>query len=75
MVGRRVPMATFWGQGRAYTIQRDVEAAKSPLQSHSREMLLRSKQRIVLVQIVYQEQNLAAVDGELLRALETMEVR
>jgi hypothetical protein len=75
VVGRRVPMATFWGQGRAYTIQRDVEAAKSPLQSHSREMLLRSKQRIVLVQIVYQEQNLAAVDGELLRALETMEVR
>ncbi|MEO8184162.1 MAG: hypothetical protein ABI895_35530 [Deltaproteobacteria bacterium] len=75
VVGRRVPMATFWGQGRAYTIQRDVEAAKSPLQSHSREMILRSKQRIVLVQIVYQEQNLAAVDGELLRALETMEVR
>jgi hypothetical protein len=75
IVGRGVPVATFWGQGRAYTIQRDVEAAKGPLQSHSREMILRSKQRVVLVQIVYQEQNLAAVDRELLRALETMEVR
>jgi hypothetical protein len=75
IVGRGVPVATFWGQGRAYTLQREVEAAKSPLQSHSRELLLRSKQRIVLVQIVYQEQNLAAVDRELLRALETMEVR
>jgi len=38
-------------------------------------MLIRSKNRIVLVQIVYQEPNLAAVDQELLRALETMEVR
>jgi len=75
IVGQRVPMATYWGQGRAYTIERDVEASKSPLQSHSREMLIRSKNRIVLVQIVYQEPNLAAVDQELLRALETMEVR
>lgn len=75
IAGGAVPMATFWGQGRAYSVQRDVEAAKGPLQSHSREMLLRSKQRVVLVQIVYQEQNLAAVDRELLRALETMEVR
>jgi hypothetical protein len=75
IVGQRVPMATYWGQGRAYTLQRDVEATKGPLQSHSREMLIRSKNRIVLVQIVYQERNLAAVDQELLRSLETMEVR
>lgn len=75
MVGQRVPMATYWGQGRAYTIGRDVPATKTPFQSHSREMVIRSKQRVVLVQIVYQEANLAAVDRELLRALETMEVR
>jgi hypothetical protein len=75
IVGQRVPMATYWGQGRAYSIQRDVEATKGPLQSNSREMVIRSKNRIVLVQIVYQERNLAAVDQELLRALETMEVR
>ena len=75
IVGRGVPMATFWGQGRAYTLQCDVDAAKGPLQSHSREMILRSQQRVVLVQIVYQEPDLSAVDRELLRALETMEVR
>ena len=75
IVGRGVPMATFWGQGRAYSLQRDVEAAQGPLQSRSREMLVRSKQHVVLVQIVSQEQSLAALDRELLRALETMEVR
>jgi hypothetical protein len=75
MVGQRVPMATYWGQGRAYTIEREVATTKGPLHSHSREMLIRSNHRIVLVQIVYQERNLAAVDQELLRALETMEVR
>jgi len=75
IIGQRVPMATYWGQGRAYTIGREVPATKAPFESHSREMLIRSKQHIVLVQIVYQEANLAAVDQELLRALETMEVR
>jgi hypothetical protein len=75
VVGQRVPMATYWGQGRAYSIERDVEAAKSPLKSHSREMIIRSENRVVLVQIVYQEQTLAGVAPELLRALESMEVR
>jgi hypothetical protein len=75
IIGQRVPMATYWGQGRAYTIEREVPATKAPFASHSREMVIRSKQRVVLVQIVYQEANLAAVDRELLRALETMEVR
>jgi len=75
MVGQRVPMATYWGQGRAYTIERDVATTQGPLHSHSREMVIRSNHRVVLVQIVYQERNLAAVDQELLRVLETMEVR
>jgi hypothetical protein len=75
MIGQRVPMATHWGQGRAYSIVRDVESAKAPLLSHSREMVIRSKNRIVLVQIVFQEPTLANVDKELLRAVETMVVR
>jgi hypothetical protein len=70
-----VPMATHWGQGRAYSIDRSIETAKNPLQGHSREMVIRSSNRIVLVQIVYQEHNLSFVDRELLHALETMEVR
>jgi hypothetical protein len=70
-----VPVATAWGQGRAFSVEREVEASKAPLQSHSREMLLRSNKRVVLVQIVYQEHDLAAVDKELLHVLETLEVR
>ncbi|MET0412985.1 MAG: hypothetical protein ABW217_16890 [Polyangiaceae bacterium] len=75
VVGQRVPMAVYRGQGRAYTIERDVPAAKGPLKSRSREMVIRSPSRVVLVQIVFQEQNLQAVQGDLLRAMATMEVR
>jgi len=72
IVGRLVPMATSNGQGRAFTVDRDVEAAKRPLQSKSREIVLRSGKLVVLVQIVHQEQNLEAVDDELLRAVATI---
>ena len=72
ITGRLVPMATSNGQGRAFTIDRDVEAAKRPLESRSREIVLKSGKLVVLVQIVHQEQNLEAVDDELLRAVATM---
>jgi hypothetical protein len=72
IIGRLVPMATSNGQGRAFTVERDVEAAKRPLQSRSREIVLRSGKMVVLVQIVHQEQNLQAVDDELLRAVATI---
>lgn len=75
VIGGRVPMATYWGQGRAYSVERDVSAAKAPLRSRSREMVLRSERRVVLVQIVYQDENLSEVDDELVRALATLEVR
>lgn len=69
IVGKLVPVATANGQGRAFTVERDVESAKHPLLSRSREMLLKSGEIVVLVQIVHQEPNLAAVDGDLLRAV------
>jgi hypothetical protein len=72
IVGRVVPMATANGQGRAFTVEREVESAKHPLSSRSREMLIRSGDLVVLVQIVHQEPNLAAVDHELLRAVATI---
>jgi hypothetical protein len=72
IVGRLVPMATSNGQGRAFTVERSVEAAKRPLESKSREIVLRSGKMVALVQIVYQEQNLEAVDDELLRAVATI---
>lgn len=74
-VGGRVPMATLRGQGRVYSVERDVEAKQHPLRSRSREMIVRSEEHVVLVQIVFQDENLAAVDHELLRAVATIHVR
>jgi hypothetical protein len=74
VVGKRVPVATAIGQGRAFTIERNVEAAKRPFVSRSREILLRGEHRIVIVQIVNQAENLSAVEDELLRAVSTLEV-
>ena len=69
ILGRLVPVATANGQGRAFTVERDVESAKHPLSSRSREMLIKSGKMVVLVQIVHQEPNLSAVDRDLLRAV------
>lgn len=73
IVSRRVPVSTGVGQGRAYTVEREVEAAKRPLVSRSREYLVRGETRIVLVQIVHQGE-IAEVDDELLRVIDTLEV-
>jgi hypothetical protein len=72
VIGRLIPMATSNGQGRAFSVDRNVEAAKRPLESHSREIVLRSGKMVALVQIVHQEHNLEAVDDELLRAVATI---
>jgi hypothetical protein len=74
VVGRLVPMATAKGQGRAFSVERDVESAKHPLASRSREVLLRSGELVVLVQIVHQEPNFDAVDHELLRAVASIQL-
>ncbi len=74
IVGGRVPMATQIGQGRAYTIERQVEAAKSPIVGHSREYLVRGESRIVLVQVVHEGEDLSAINQELLRVIGTLEV-
>ncbi len=71
VLGRRIPIATSVGQGRAYSIQTPVDP---PEESRSREMLVRGEQRLVLIQVVHQEENLAAFDHELLRAVGTLEV-
>ena len=73
-VGRRVPVATWRGQGRAYSVERKVEAAKRPLISRSREIVLRGEHRVVIVQIVHDEADLSAIDAELARVVGTLEV-
>jgi hypothetical protein len=69
VVGRRVPMTTGTNQGRAYTIER-----KTPAPSRSREWLLRSDHRIVLVQVVTQDQDLSRIGAELLDVIGHLEV-
>jgi hypothetical protein len=74
IVGKRVPIATGIGQGRAFSVQRSVEAAKRPLVSRSREYLVRGEGRVVVVQIVYEGDDLSQVNPELLRVVDTLEV-
>jgi hypothetical protein len=73
-VGRRIPVATWRGQGRAYSIERKVEAAKRPLISRSREIVVRGDHRVVIVQIVHDGEDLSAIDAELARVVGTLEV-
>ena len=74
LLGQRVPIATWNTQGRAYVVRRGVAAAKAPFVSTSREYLLRSDHRIVLVQIVHQGDTLRPVSDELYRVIESIEV-
>ena len=74
LVGERVPVATWNAQGRAYVVRRPVAAAKQPFISMSRELLLRSEARVVLVQIVHQGSSLEPVSDELYRTVQTLQV-
>jgi hypothetical protein len=69
VVGKRVPVSTGTNQGRAYTIER-----KTPLGSRSREVLLRSDHRIILVQVVSQDPDLSRLSAEVLEVLSHIEV-
>jgi hypothetical protein len=72
-VGRRIAMATNANQGRAYTIERKVEAMQA--RSRSREFVLRGDRRVVLVQVVTEEDGLSRIGGEVLEVLKRLEVR
>jgi len=74
MIGGRIPVATWHGQGRAYSIERQVEATKKPLISHSREIVLRGDHRIVLVQIVHEGWDVSGIEEELVRTIDSLEV-
>ncbi|HEY3255131.1 MAG TPA: hypothetical protein VGJ91_14325 [Polyangiaceae bacterium] len=74
IIGKRIPISTGLGQGRAYSVERSVEAPKRPLLSHSREVLIRGEHRIILAQIVYEGEGLESVDEELMRVISTLEI-
>jgi hypothetical protein len=74
LLGKRIPTSSALGQGRAYTVERSVEAPKRPLVSRSREVLLRGEHRVILAQIVYEGDALDSVNAELLRVMSTLEI-
>lgn len=69
-----VPVATWNTQGRAYLVKRRVPAAKSPFVNISREYLVRSDERIVLVQIVHPTSGVEPLSEELRRVMNTLEL-
>ncbi len=69
-----VAMSTYNAQGRAYHVQRPVDAPKEPLMSNTREYLVRSDHRILLVQVVYQGKSLKSIDDEMMRVIQTFRV-
>jgi hypothetical protein len=71
--GRRIAMATSTNQGRAYTIDRKVDAVQAL--SHSREIVLRGDRSVVLVQVVTEEEGLSRISDELLEVFSRLEVR
>ena len=73
IAGGRVAVATSVNQGRAYTIERKVEATQS--RSRSREIMLRGDRNVVLVQVVTEEDALSRISDELVEILQRLEVR
>jgi hypothetical protein len=73
IIGQHIAMATVANQGRGYTIERKVDA-KPPIVSRSREIILRGEHRVVLLQIVTDEDSLSRIAAELLDVLSRLEV-
>jgi hypothetical protein len=73
-LGKGVPVASFYNQGRAFSIERPVPAPKTPLVGKSREFLFRSDDRIVLVQVVYTRDSLEPIADELVPVLDSIKI-
>lgn len=70
IIAGRAPISTANAQGRSYFIKTKV-AAKPPYEAYAHEVLVRSPHRIMLVQIVHQQNVEASVD-EMMAALRSM---
>lgn len=72
--GKAVPIATFDSQGRAYDVKRGVPAGVEPFISYSREYVMRSDNRIVLIQIVRPREDFGEAESELLDFVRSLRV-
>jgi hypothetical protein len=75
LLGQRVPVATWNAQGREYIVRRTVKGQRAPYSHLSSEILVRGDHRIELVEIVHQGESIAPVGAELLRVMETLQLR
>jgi hypothetical protein len=73
IIGEHIATATPANQARAYTIERRIDA-KPPVVSRSRELLVRGERRVVLLQVVTDEESLSRISGEVLDLLSHLEV-
>jgi len=74
ILGKSVPVATFDGQARAYDVRRGIPAGTQPFVNFSREYLVRSDDRIVLVQIVRPREDFGEAEPELLTMMQSLRV-
>jgi len=74
IIAKPVPMATWNAQGRAYIVERGIAATKGTFINHSREYLLRSDHRILLVQFVSQSGDYRQSSDELIPVVESLQV-
>ncbi len=74
LLGKSVPISTFNSQGRAYDIRRGVPAGSQPFVSFSREYVMRSDHRIVLVQIVRPREDYGEAEPELLNFVKSIRI-
>jgi hypothetical protein len=72
--GRSIPVATQGAQGREYVARRIVKGQAAPYANTSREILLRGKGRIDLLEIVQEGAFLPETVSELLPVIDTLEV-
>jgi hypothetical protein len=73
ILGQHIATATLANQARGYTIERRIDA-KPPVVSHSRELLVRGEHRVVLLQIVTDEESFSRIAGELVELMSRLEV-
>ncbi|HEU4538202.1 MAG TPA: hypothetical protein VFS00_28970 [Polyangiaceae bacterium] len=74
LLAKRIPVASFGSQGRAFVVKRRVPGSRGAYENLSHEIVARGERRVVLVQIVPQGGDLAPALDELQRVLETLEV-
>lgn len=70
IISGRTPISTANAQGRSYFVKTKV-AAKPPYEAYAHEILLRSPHRILLVQVVHQQNIESSVD-EMMSAVRSM---